>query len=64
MSSSGSIDIVSTVKNILEKLWKYRYALKNTWMKSSGGIDIISTVKNIHEKFWKYRYYIYCKKYL
>ena len=45
MRSSGSIDIVSTVKNILEKLWKYRYALKNTWMKSSGGIDIISTVK-------------------
>jgi len=25
MRSSGSIDIISIVKNIHEKLWKYRY---------------------------------------
>jgi len=41
MSSSGSIDIISTVKNIHEKLWKYRYCI---------------TVKNILEKLWKYGY--------
>jgi len=48
MKSSGGIDIISTVKNIHEKLWKYRYYIY---------------CKNIYEKLWKYRYYIYCKKY-
>ena len=43
MKSSGSTDIISTVK---------------ISMRSSGSIDIISTVKNIHEKLWKYRYYL------
>ena len=43
MRSSVRTDIISTVKNIHEKLWKYRYHR--------------SAVQNVHEKLWKYRYY-------